>query len=159
MSLPTVAGLTEELRRTGLLEPEQFDELTRTSQGRFNDVRELAKYLAQRKWLTIYQVGQLLQGKGKELVVGPYHILDSLGSGGTALVFKAADTRGDHLVALKVVHPNLVTNTETVARFEREIQVVQKLSHPNIVRAYDSGVVGKTLYLAMELVVGTDLRK
>src|SRR5262249_7310890 len=155
----TVAGLIEELRQTGLLDAEQLADVTRTGQGRFNDVRDLAKHLAQRKWLTIYQIGQLLQGKGKDLVVGPYHILDSLGSGGTALVFKAADTRGDHLVALKVIHPNLVTDTETVTRFEREIQVVQKLSHPNIVRAFDAGSIGTTLYLAMELVEGTDLRK
>jgi serine/threonine protein kinase len=159
MALPTVGGLIEELRKTGLLDAEQLAEITHASQTRFTDVRELAKHLAHRKWLTIYQVGLLLQGKGKELVVGPYHILDSLGAGGTALVFKAADTRGDHLVALKVIHPNLVTNAETVARFQREIQVVQKLSHPNIVRAFDAGTIGKTLYLAMELVEGTDLRK
>jgi serine/threonine-protein kinase len=159
MPLPSVEGFLEELRTTGLLDAEQLNELTRAAQGRINDVRELAKSLAQRRWLTIYQIGQMLQGKGKELVVGPYQILDSLGAGGTALVFKAADTRGDHLVALKVVHPNLVTNAETVARFQREIQVVEKLSHPNIVRAYDAGTIGKTLYLAMELVEGTDLRK
>jgi serine/threonine-protein kinase len=158
-SLATVAGLLDELRRTGLLSADQLDEVKRAMLGRFFDVRELAKYLAQRGWLTIYQVGQLMKSRCAELVLGPYHILDNLGVGGAASVFKAKDSRSGRIVALKVIYANLALKPETVTRFQRESRMVQKLSHPNIIRAYDAGSVGTTLYLAMELIQGTDLRR
>src|SRR5262245_53833039 len=142
MSPDSVGSLADALRKHRLLALDQLDELTRSFLPRFSDARGLAKYLVQRGWLTVYQVNQVLQGRAAELVLGPYHIQDRLGQGGVSQVFKAWDTKRNHVVALKRILPDLLTNREAVGRFEREMRVVAHLDHPNIVRAFDASVVG-----------------
>src|SRR5262249_43210139 len=116
---------------------------------------------------------QLLQGRGRELLVGPYLILERLGEGGAGQVFKARHRKMDRTVALKVIRKELLTDAEVVGRFYREIQVLSQLDHPNVVHAYDAGPItvplclGEALgatggdvrgaFLAMEYVEGTDL--
>ena len=107
--------------------------------------------------MTPYQINQLLQGRGHELVLGPYLILERLGEGGAGQVFKARHQKMNRVVALKVIRRELLADAEVVGRFYREIQVVSQLDHPNVVHAYDAGPVGATHFLAMEYVEGTDL--
>jgi serine/threonine-protein kinase len=124
----------------------------------FADVRSFARELLQRNLLTAYQANLLLTGKGRQLLIGPYVILERLGEGGMGQVFKARHQQQQrHVVALKVIRPERVTNATAVARFFREVHAAEKMCHPNIVRAVDADQVQGTYYLAMEYVAGTDL--
>ncbi|MBL8797326.1 MAG: serine/threonine protein kinase [Planctomycetia bacterium] len=159
MPFDSVAGLVEELRKTKLLKPAQIDETVRMLQPRFPSALGLAKELVRRGWLTVYQVNQLFQANGQPLILGPYQILDHLGKGGVSQVFKAWHTERDCLAALKVIHPHLLTNAEAVGRFQREMKAVTRLSHPNIVCAFEDSAIGEAHFFAMEFVQGTDLKK
>jgi eukaryotic-like serine/threonine-protein kinase len=155
----TLATFVEDLRANGLLPADQIDELARFLHSRFNDAGALAKYLVQRGWLTVYQINQLLQGEGKELVLGPYRIQDCLGNGAISQVFRAWHTRKRCTVTLKVLCPHLVSETRAERQFQREIQALSSLNHPNIIAAVDSGEVGGRHYLAMAYLQGNDLAK
>jgi len=150
--------LVEALRSLALLDAAQISALDAQATG-FAEPRLLAQELLQRGWLTAYQINQLLQGRGQDLVLASYLILERLGQGGTGQVFKARHQRLDRLVALKVIRRELLADAEVVARFYREIQGVSQLDHPNVVHAYDAGPVGATHFLAMEYVEGTDLAR
>jgi serine/threonine protein kinase len=159
MPIDTVHNLVEQLRTGKLLRPAQLDEVVRMLLPRIPSPLLLAKELVRRGWLTVYQVNQLFQANGQQLVIGPYRIVDHLGKGGVSQVFKAWHTESNTLVALKVIHPHLLSNEEAVKRFEREMQAVARLSHPNIVRAFPDESLGKAHFFAMEFVEGTDLGK
>src|SRR5262249_6661454 len=131
----------------------QLDSLRATN----SEPTHLAKQLIQRGWLTAYQAKHLLAGRGEELVVGAYMVLDRLGEGGNGQVFKARHQTMGRIVALKVLHKELLADKEAVGRFYREIEAVSQISHPNIVHAYDAGPIGTRLVLAMEFVDGVDL--
>lgn len=149
------ADLLEALRHCQLLSPSQWNELG--AGGKWADAKALAGNLLQRGWLTPYQVNQLLQGRGQDLVLGSYLLLERLGEGGAGQVFKARHQKMDRIVALKIIRKELLDDEEAVARFFREIEIVSRLDHPNVVHAYDAGPAGPTFFLAMELVEGTDL--
>jgi eukaryotic-like serine/threonine-protein kinase len=159
MPIDSVAGLIEELRQNKLLRAPQLDEIERMLQPRFSSPLGLAKELVRRGWLTVYQVNQLFQANGQQLTLGPYRILDYVGKGGASQVFKAWHTGRDCLVALKVILPEFLSNPEAVGRFHREMQVVTRLAHPNIVRSFEEDAYGQALFFAMEFVQGTDLDK
>ena len=75
---------------------------------------------------------------GKSL--GRYQILEQLGEGGMALVYKAYDTRLERNVAIKIIRQeafNPLMHEQVLKRFEREAKALAKLSHPNIVPVYD----------------------
>jgi serine/threonine protein kinase len=63
------------------------------------------------------------------------------------------------VVALKIIRPELLTDAEAVNRFQREMAVLSRLDHVNVVHAYDAGRLGTTYFLAMEYVEGTDLAR
>jgi serine/threonine protein kinase len=155
----SVDALLDALRQYRLLGPTQLDALVHDVQGRFSQPQDLAKELLQRNWLTPYQVNQLLVGRGSELVLGPYLLLQRLGEGGAGQVFKAYHQTMSRLVALKIIRQELLNDDEVVARFRREFQVLSRLNHPNVVHAYDAGAAGTGHFLAMEYVEGTDLAK
>src|SRR5262245_37578944 len=109
MSIESVNEFLEELRKTKLLRAAQLDEVSQIML-RFSDPMSLAKELVRRGWLTVYQVNQVCQANGQELVWGPYRILEPLGKGGVSHVFKAWHTGRNCQVALKVIQPHLVSN-------------------------------------------------
>jgi serine/threonine-protein kinase len=158
MAIDSVSNLVEALRQSRLLEPAQQGELDQL-QSRFTDPRVLARELIQRGWLTPYQVNQLMQGHGSELVLGTYKILERIGAGGMGQVFKAKHSQLNKIVALKVIRKEHLEKPDAVHRFKREIRAVSKLSHPNIVMALDADTAGDTHFYAMEYVDGTDLSR
>lgn len=91
-----------------------------------------------------------------DLVAGRYRVMDEVGRGGYAIVYKAADTKEGHIVALKTIRPIAPRPQEVVARFRREAEMVSKLKHPNTVRVYDYGFE-TDLFLAMEFLDGYPL--
>jgi len=90
-------------------------------------------------------------------VLGNYTIVAKLGQGGMGQVFKAEHRRMKRVVALKVLPPSLCRDAATIARFEREVEAAAKLSHPNIVTAFDADEANGRHYLVMEYVDGADL--
>ena len=89
-----------------------------------------------------------------------YEILEEIGHGGMATVYRAHDRRLERDVAVKVIHPHLRDSPEVVSRFNAEAKAVAKLRHRNIVEVYDvSAPEDADLYLVVELVRGTPLRK
>lgn len=90
--------------------------------------------------------------------VGPYRIIQQLGQGGMATVFKAYHPALDRNVAIKVMHPAFLEDSQFLARFEREARVVAKLDHPNIVPVYDFAEHGGQPYLVMKYVEGQTLK-
>jgi len=91
-----------------------------------------------------------------DLVAGRYRVLDEVGRGGYAIVYKAVDTKTDQVLALKTIRPIAPRPHEVVARFRREAEMVSKLKHPNTVRVYDYGFE-TDLFLAMEYLDGYPL--
>ncbi|MGO8993148.1 MAG: protein kinase domain-containing protein [Polyangiaceae bacterium] len=98
------------------------------------------------------EVGKLARGA----TFDRYVVLDELGSGGMGDVYSAYDAKLDRRVALKVLRHE---SEAYEARLTREAQAMARLSHPNVVAVFDAGAVGDRLFVAMEFVEGTTLRK
>jgi serine/threonine protein kinase len=89
--------------------------------------------------------------------IGPYEIVSMLGAGGMGEVYCAADSNLKRLVALKVLPEALASDTERLARFQREAEVLASLNHPNVAAAHGLERTGTTTALVMELVEGPTL--
>ncbi|MEO8626978.1 MAG: protein kinase [Betaproteobacteria bacterium] len=89
--------------------------------------------------------------------VGRYKILDRLGQGGMATVYKAFDPGIDRAIAIKFLHPSLCLDENYRGRFLREAKAAGVLSHPNIVTVFDVGEIEGQPYIAMELIEGSTL--
>jgi len=90
--------------------------------------------------------------------VGPYRIIEQLGQGGMATVFKAYHASLDRYVAIKALHPAFNQDVTFEARFQREARVVAKLEHPHIVPVYDYAEHEKRPYLVMKFIEGDTLK-
>jgi serine/threonine protein kinase len=86
-----------------------------------------------------------------------YRILEQIGAGGMGTVYKAEHRVMERVVALKVISPALTAVPGAVERFHREVKAAARLSHPNIVTAYDAEQAGDCHFLVMEFVTGTNL--
>lgn len=91
-------------------------------------------------------------------MVGPYRIIEQLGQGGMATVYKAYHASLDRYVALKVLHPAFNEDKTFLARFQREARVVAKLEHANIVPIYDYAEHEERPYLVMKFIEGETLK-
>lgn len=92
------------------------------------------------------------------LQVGPYRIMEQLGQGGMATVFKAYHASLDRYVAIKVLHQAFMEDPNFLARFQREARLVAKLEHPNIVPIYDYAEYEGQPYLVMKFIEGETLK-
>ena len=88
-----------------------------------------------------------------------YEILEVIGTGGMAVVYKALDHRLNRLVAVKILKDEFSRNQEFRRRFHAESQAVAMLSHPNIVSVYDVSRSGDVDYIVMELIEGITLKQ
>lgn len=88
-----------------------------------------------------------------------YEIIDRVGSGGMADVYKARDQRLNRFVAIKILKPEYSNDAKFVSKFRGEAQSVAGLSHPNVVNVYDVGEDDDLYYIVMELVEGITLKR
>jgi len=86
-----------------------------------------------------------------------YRVLKRIGSGGMGAVYLAEHLMMQRRVALKVVHPALLTQPNAIERFQREVRAAARLSHPHIVAAFDADQAGESRFLVMEYVEGESL--
>jgi serine/threonine protein kinase len=85
-------------------------------------------------------------------------VLETLGSGGVGTVYRAIDRRTGEVAALKLLSTGPALDPRAARRLAREFETLQHMSHPNVVKVYDTGVFQGYPYLAMELVEGLTLR-
>lgn len=153
--------LLSRLAESGVLSPDDVEDLRVTfdSEAVTRDDAQLAEELVELKKLTPYQAETVSGGDLRELVIGNYVILDRLGEGGMGHVYKARHRDMDRIVAIKVLPPQAVSSQARLRRFRQEVKAAARLSHPNIVTAFDADVSSGIPYLVMEYVPGQDLQK
>ena len=92
-------------------------------------------------------------------LIGQYQIVEPLGQGAMAAVYKAYHPRLNRYVAIKMIHKAHLGEHSSISRFEREAQIVAALEHPNIVPVYDSAEHNGQPYLVMKLIEGCTLKE
>ena len=100
--------------------------------------------------------GVVVAGNGEALEIPGYEVLEKVGSGGMASVYRARRADGQ-IVALKVPMEQYVADAKFIRRFHREAEVAQRLNHVNIVRTFEHGSLGTQHFMAMEFVDGRAL--
>ncbi|NLL18795.1 MAG: Stk1 family PASTA domain-containing Ser/Thr kinase [Clostridia bacterium] len=88
-----------------------------------------------------------------------YELVEKLGGGGMAIVYKGKDRLLSRAVTIKILREQMASDAEVVRRFQQEAQAVAKLSHPNIVSIYDVGQEQDLYYLVMEYIEGRTLKE
>jgi eukaryotic-like serine/threonine-protein kinase len=124
-----------------------------------NRGRLIARSLVELGLLTRFQAERLLIGRTSGFILGQYKILDQLGRGGMGRVFKAEHQTMKRVVALKVLAPEVIQTARAQELFLREVRVVARLTHPNIVTAYDANEVQGRYFLVLEYIDGPNLEQ
>ncbi len=120
---------------------------------------DLAALLVRDGFLTPFQADHLMCGRRPRFLIGKYLILDRIGAGGMGAVYFCEHLQLGRQVALKVLPADQAQDSAALVRFQREARAVAALDHPNIVRAYDVDMEGRTYFLVMEYVDGVDLQE
>ena len=94
-----------------------------------------------------------------KMLANRYEILEKIGNGGMAVVYKAKCHVLNRFVAVKVLKDEFITDNEFIKRFRTEAQAAASLTHPNIVSIYDVGNEGDIYYIVMELIQGKTLKE
>ncbi len=127
------------------------------------DAASLVAELVRREILTAWQAENLLKGKHKGFILGPYVLLEPLGQGAMGRVYLAQHTMMHRRCAIKILATKYQKDPDLLARFQVEARAIAALDHPHIVRAYDFNrdtINGSELYyLVMEYVEGQDLQR
>ena len=133
-SLEKLAAFVEAVRATGLLRAAEMDALAQVAAEPNADAEAILRDVVKRGLLTAYQVRRLWKGRGDDLFLNQYVLLDRLGEGGMGEVFRARHTRLDREVALKVMRKEKMAKPQSVKRFHREIRAAATLAHENVRR-------------------------
>jgi len=150
-------GLGDLALSAGLLTPAQLAE-ARAEQAASAEPLRLGQVLTRRGWLTTSQLTDLMQQRHERaLPTDRYEIIDELGRGGMAVVYRARDRRLGREVALKVMRREFASSAATVVRMLREARAIAAIDHPNIVRLHDVSEDPQAPYLVMELLRGRTL--
>jgi tRNA A-37 threonylcarbamoyl transferase component Bud32 len=155
-SVETVCNL---LGRSRLLSAEQIRTLHKqwqTVAPNAEDVAAFGEWLKANDYLTEFQLNLVLRGQVDHLFFGPYKLLERIGKGRMAGVYKAVHTLGQP-VAIKVLPPSKAKVPELLGRFQREARLAMKLKHPNVVRAFQTGETDGLYYIVMEYLDGETL--
>jgi serine/threonine-protein kinase len=146
----------QRVRASGLISPERLEKAL-GQMPPTERAKPVARGLIEQGLLTKFQAQRLLGGKTDGFLLGQYRILDELGRGGMGHVFKAEHMTMGRLVALKILNSNLLKTERARQLFHREVKAAARLSHPNIVTAFDANQVGDRCFLVMEYVDGPNL--
>lgn len=118
---------------------------------------KVAQALIASQHLTPFQSQSIYRRPGDTLVLGDYVLLEQIGQGGMGTVYRAMHRRMKRIVALKVLRKDIAHSADLAKRFRREVEVAARLSHPNIVTAYDAREQQGLSYLVCEYIEGNNL--
>jgi len=138
----TASDYLEQLLDSFLVLAEDFDSLPAEAQEELTSCRDqdrLLSLLVEHNLLTEYQADRIRAKTTYGLVLGNYRVLDRLGAGGMAVVFKAEHVEMRRVVAIKVLSLTEDLYSKLARRFITEMRTVAQLQHPNIVAAFDAG--------------------
>jgi serine/threonine protein kinase len=157
LSVQNVFGL---VIRSKLLSADEartmFDRWRAEAKDGAGNVAEFARWMVAQQYLTEYQATLLARGHADCFFLNQYKVLDRLGRGRMAGVYKAVHRLGQ-VVAVKVLPPSKAKDAQLLARFQREARLAMKLRHPNVVRTFQVGETGGLHYLVMECLEGETL--
>jgi len=147
-----------DLRRSNLMDRGQLDQviLDFLKKEPRAEPNVLAQYLVDQEILTPFQAQRLLHGKTQGLVLGPYTLMDALGSGSMGTVYKGQSKNDNQWYAVKVLPRRSMWNVR-IAR--RQVRAFEQIRHPAVVPFTDVGTAGSRHYLAWPLVEGETLDK
>jgi serine/threonine protein kinase len=156
---PSVERFLKAVLRSALLDRDKLQTALRDLPlDRREDPEALADHLVKSGKLTRFQARKLVMGMPGGLVLGPFQILAPVGKGGMGTVYLARDTRGEQLLALKVLTPKKAREEpRLLARFRREMEMCQRVAHTHIAWTCDVGVCQGVYYIAMEYIPGKSL--
>jgi serine/threonine protein kinase len=120
------------------------------------DLDQFLPWLVHNRYVTDYQAGLLARGHADHFFLGEYKVLERVGRGRMAGVYRAVHQLGQ-VVAIKVLPPSRAREGHFLARFQREAALALRLNHPNIVRAFQTGSTNGLHYLVMEYLDGEPL--
>lgn len=146
------------LLRSRLLSADEVKTLQRRwqAEAKGGNAPAFLRWLVAHQQLTEYQANLLAKGHADSFFLGHYKILERIGRGRMAGVYKAVHPLGQ-IVALKVLPPSRSKNPQLLARFQREARLSLRLRHPNVVRSFQIGQSGGLHYLVMEYLEGETL--
>jgi serine/threonine protein kinase len=121
-----------------------------------NDVPKFTRWLVSNQYLTDFQAQSLARGHADHFFLGQYKLLDRIGKGRMAGVYKGLHNLGN-IVAVKILPPSKVRDPQALARFQREAKMAVKLKHLNVVRAFHMGNASGVYFLVMEYLEGETL--
>ena len=147
----------QALAQSGLMTPAEIAAFIAALETPPRDGDELLELLVKRRRTTAYQAHAVRSGELKRLVFGEYTVLEKIGQGSESIVLKAQHRRMKRLVAIKVLTSRAMRSRQSIERFFREAEAAARLSHPNIIAAYDASQCDGMDYLVMEYVDGQDL--
>jgi serine/threonine protein kinase len=153
LSVQNIYGL---LIRSRLLSPPDAHAMYQRWQGEAKDASNLSqfsKWLVAQGFVTEYQASLLARGHSEGFFLNQYKILDRLGKGRMAGVYKALHPLGQ-IVAIKVLPPSKAKDPQIFGRFQREARLSVELKHRNVVRTFQVGEAGSIHYLVMEYLEG-----
>src|ERR1700730_3849432 len=147
-----------DLRRSNLIDRGQLDQIIGEFLNRYPGAEPpaLAEYLVTQSILTQFQADRLLQGKTQGFVLGPFTLMDALGSGSMGTVYKAHNKTDNQWYAVKVLPRRSMWNVR-IAR--RKVRSFEQCKHPAVVPFVDVGTAGGMHYLAWPYVEGDSFEK
>jgi serine/threonine protein kinase len=128
------------------------------AKDRSSDLAHFASWMVANKYLTEYQAQLLARGHAEGFFLNEYKILERLGKGRMAGVYKAQHQLSQ-IVAIKVLPPSKAKEPNLLGRFHREARLALRLKHPNIVRSFQTGTVEELNYIVMEYLEGETLEE
>ncbi len=157
----TVQNICGLLIRSKLLSPDEVKAMYQRwqNEAKEKDAANLAlfsKWLVANRYVTEYQAALITRGHADDFFLNQYKILDRLGRGRMAGVYKAVHQLGQ-VVAIKVLPPSKAKDPRLLARFLREARLAMRLKHPNVVRSFQVGQANGLNYLVMEYLEGETL--
>jgi serine/threonine protein kinase len=158
---PSVENLCSALGRSRLLSADEVQALQQRwlrDPGSPDDLEQFTRWLVAGRYVTEFQAALLVHGHAEHFFLGPYKLLDRIGKGRLAVVYRAVHRLGQ-VVALKVLPPSRAREPGRLARFRREAELALGLDHPNVVRTFEAGTADGLHYLVMEYLAGQTLEE
>ncbi len=158
----TVESMCDSLLLSGIMSSEDVAALKqrwfKPNRTDAQDADKFTKWLVMNQYMTELQASLLAKGQTDSLFLNQYKLLDRIGKGRLAGIYKGTDPEGQ-TVAIKILPPSKAKDAETLTRFQREARLALKLDHPNVVRTLDAGESNGKYYIVMEYLEGATLEE